>query len=108
VGVGLQGDKGRIVKTLEAVSAGNKKSSKANIIGTAPAPVDPNLRTFTVFSWTSTSRNILNPYDLVFNLRPANNEISGKEAEALWNTIAESALKGEDLAKFVKHLEEDE
>jgi acylphosphatase len=42
VGVGLQGDKGRIAKTLEAVSAGNKKSSKANIIGEVPAPVDPN------------------------------------------------------------------
>ena len=108
VGVGLQGDQSRIAKTLEAISAGNKKSSKANIIGEAPAPVDPNLRTFTVFSWTSTSRNISNPYDLVFNLRPANNEISGKEAEALWNTIAESTLKGEDLAKFMKHLEEDE
>jgi acylphosphatase len=108
VGVGLRGDKGRIAKTLEAVSAGNKKSSKANIIGEASAPVDPTLRTFTVFSWTSTSRNISNPYDLVFNLRPANNEIYGKAAEALWNTIAESALKGEDLAKFMKHLEEDE
>jgi acylphosphatase len=94
VGVGLQGDQSRIAKTLEAISAGNKKSSKANIIGEAPASVDPNLRTFTVFSWTSTSRNISNPYDLVFNLRPANNEISGKEAEALWNTIAESVLKG--------------
>jgi hypothetical protein len=45
---------------------------------------------------------------LVFNLRPANNEISGKEAEALWNTIAESVLKGEDLTKFIKHVEEDE
>jgi acylphosphatase len=108
VGVGLQGDQSRIAKTLEAISAGNKKSSKANIIGEAAAPVDPNLRTFTVFSWTSTSRNISNPYDLVFNLRPANNEISGTEAEALWNTIAESTLKGEDLAKFIKHLEEDE
>jgi acylphosphatase len=29
VGVGLQGDQSRIAKTLEAVSAGNKKSSKA-------------------------------------------------------------------------------
>jgi acylphosphatase len=108
VGVGLQGDQGRIAKTLEVISAGNKKSSKANIIGEAPAPVDPNLRTFTVFSWTSTSRNISNAYDLVFNLRPANNEISGKEAERLWNTIAESTLKGEDLSKFMKLLEEDE
>jgi acylphosphatase len=39
VGVGLQGDKSRIAKTLEAISAGNKKSSKANIIGEAPASV---------------------------------------------------------------------
>jgi hypothetical protein len=104
----LQGDKDRIDKTLEAISAGNKISSKANIIGEAPAALDPNLKTFTVFSWTSTSRNILNPYDLVFNLRRANNEISGKEAKEVWNTIAESALKGEDLAKFMKHLQDDE
>jgi acylphosphatase len=68
----------------------------------------PNLKTFTVFGWTSKSRNISNPYDLVFNIRPANREISGTEAEAVWDTIAESALKGEDLAKFMKHLEEDE
>ena len=33
VGVELQGDEDRITKTLEAVSAGNKKSSQANIIG---------------------------------------------------------------------------
>jgi acylphosphatase len=37
VGVGLQGDQSRIAKTLEAISAGNKKSSKANIIGEAAA-----------------------------------------------------------------------
>ena len=70
--------------------------------------MDSNLKTFTVFSWTSTIRNILNPYDLVFHLRPTNNDISLKEAEAVWNTIAESTLKGEDLAKFMKHLEGDE
>src|SRR5580658_2696726 len=108
VGVRLQGDKDRIDKTLEAISAGNNISSKANIIGEAPAALDPNLKTFTVFSWTSASRSILIPYDLVFNLRPANNEISGKEAKEVWNTIAERALKGEDLAKFMKHLEDDE
>jgi acylphosphatase len=108
VGVGLQGDGKRIAKTLEAISAGNKKSSKANIIGETPAALDPSLKTFTVFGWTSKSRNISNPYDLVFNLRPADNEISGKEAEAIWDTLAETALKGEDLAKFMKHLEDDE
>jgi acylphosphatase len=108
VGVELQGDEGRITKTLEAVSAGNKKSSQANIIGEAHAPFDPDLKTFTIFSWTSTSRNISNPYDLVFNLRPGNSEISGKEAAAVWNSIAESTLKGEDLAKFMKHLGDEE
>jgi acylphosphatase len=108
VSVRLQADKDRIEKTLEAISAGNKKSSKANIIGEAPIALDPNLKTFTVFSWTSKSRNISNPYDLVFHLRPANNEISAEEAKQVWNTIAEGALKGEDLAKFMKHLGDDE
>jgi acylphosphatase len=108
VGVRLQGDEDRIAKTLESISAGNRRSSKANIIGEAPAALDSNLKTFTVFSWTSTIRNILNPYDLVFHLRPTNNDISLKEAEAVWNTIAESTLKGEDLAKFMTHLEGDE
>jgi acylphosphatase len=108
VGVSLQGDKDRIDKTLEAISAGNKKSSKANIIGEAPAAWDPNLKTFTVFGWTSASRNISNPYDLVFELRRADSETSEGEANKSWNAIAENTLKGEDLAKFMKHLEADE
>jgi acylphosphatase len=108
VGVRLQGDKERIDKTLEAISAGTKTSSKANIIGKTPAALDLNLKTFTVFGWTSQSRKIFNPYDLVFTLRPTDDEISAKEARAIWNTIAESVLKGEDLANFMKHLEDDE
>ena len=108
VGLELQGDEARIAKTLEAVSAGNKNSSHANIIGEAQAPFDPNLKTFTIYGWTSTSRNISNPYDLVFNLRPDDNEIPGKEAAAVWDSIAESTLKGEDLAKFMKHLGDEE
>jgi acylphosphatase len=107
VGVELQGDEDRITKTLDAVSAGNKKSSQANIIGEAQAPFDPKLKTFTIFAWTSTSRNISNPYDLVFNLRPANDEISPKDADAVWNSIAKRTLKDDDLAKFMKHLEDD-
>lgn len=108
VGVRLQGDEDRIDKTLEAISAGNKQSSKANIIGEASAQLDPNLKTFTILSWTSTSRNISNPYDLVFHLRPNDNEISLKDADAVWNSIAERTLRGEDLAKFMKHLDDDE
>jgi acylphosphatase len=108
VGVLLQGDKDRIDKTLEAISAGNKNSSKANIIGESSAVFDPNLKTFTILSWTSRSRKISNPYNLVFNLRPVGGEVSAEEAKSVWNTIAESTLKGEDLAKFMKHLKDEE
>jgi acylphosphatase len=108
VDVLLQGDKARIDRTLEAISAGNKNSSKANIIGESPAALDPNLETFTILSWTSRSRKISNPYNLVFNLRPAGGEVSAEEAKSVWNTIAESTLKGDDLAKFMKHLKDEE
>ncbi len=108
VGVDLQGDKDRIDKVIDVIRAGNKKSSTENIISESPASFDPALKTFTVLGWTSTSRNITTPYDLIFNLRPADNEISEKAAKTIWNTIAESVLKGEDLAKFMKHLEDDE
>ena len=108
VEVRLQGDKDRIDQTLGAIRAGNKKSSQNNTIIEVPAPWDPNLKTFTVFAWTSTSRNIMNPYDLVFTLRPANDQISHKDAKAIWNNIAKSTLKGDDLAKFLKHLDDED
>jgi acylphosphatase len=108
VEVRLQGDKDRIDQTLAAIRAGTKRSSQNNAINQAPATWDPNLKTFTVFAWTSTSRNILNPYDLVFPLRPANDQISHRDAKAIWNNIAKSTLKGDDLAKFMKHLDDDE
>ena len=106
--VSLQGDKGRIDQTLAAIRAGSKKSSQNNTISQVPAEWDPDLKTFTVFAWTSTSRNITNPYDLVFSLRPANDQISHKDAKAIWNNIAKSTLKGDDLAKFLKHLDDDD
>ena len=85
VGVRLQGDKDRIDKTLEAISAGTKTSSKANIIGEIQIALDPNLKTFTIFGWTSQSRKISNPYDLVFNLRPTDDQISAQETNcAIW------------------------
>jgi acylphosphatase len=108
VSISLQGDRDRIDKVLEAIRVGSKKSSRNNTVSIADAALDPNLKTFTVYSWTSTSRNIANPYDLVFQLRPANDEISRKEAAAAWNAIAESTLKGDDLAKFMKHLDADD
>ena len=108
VTVTLQGDRDRIDQTLAAIRAGNKKSSHNNAISQTPAASDPDLKTFTVFAWTSTSRNITNPYDLVFPLRPANNVISRHEAKAVWNEIAKNTLKGDDLAKFLKHLDDDD
>jgi acylphosphatase len=108
VSISLQGDKDRIDKALKAIRVGSTRSSRDNTITVANAPLDPNLKTFTVFGWTSTSRNITNPYDLVFHLRPGDDEISRKQAEKVWNSIAESTLKGDDLAKFKQHLEGDE
>jgi acylphosphatase len=108
VSLSLQGDKDRINKVLDMIRAGNKKSSTGNSVNLAAAPLDPNLDTFTVFAWTSTSRNIINPYDLVFHLRPSDEAISKKEAAGVWNSIAESTLKGDDLAKFKKHLDSDD
>jgi acylphosphatase len=96
VSICLQGDKDRIEKVLAAIRVGSKRSSRNNSISETQVPLDPNLKTFTVFGWTSTSRNITNPYDLVFRQRPADDEISKKEAGQGWNTIAESTLKGED------------
>ena len=104
VSISLQGDKDRIDKALESIRVGSKRSSRDNTTSAANAALDPNLKTFTVYGWTSTSRNITNPYDLVFHLRPPNDEMSAKKAEVVWNTIAESTLKGDDLAKFTKHL----
>jgi acylphosphatase len=108
VSISLQGDKDRIDKALEAIRVGSKKSSRNNVVSVAGAPLDSSLKTFTVYGWTSTSRNITNPYDLVFHLRPANDEIPKKQASAAWNAIAESTLKGDDLAKFTKHLDADD
>jgi acylphosphatase len=108
VSISLQGDKQRIDRVLDAIRAGSKKSSQNNAISVTDEALDPALKTFTVFAWTSTTRNITNPYDLVFQLRPTGGDISKKEASAAWNTIAESTLKGDDLAKFMKHLDADD
>jgi acylphosphatase len=108
VKVSLQGDKDRIDHALAAIRVGSKKSSQNNTISQVPAEWDRNLKTFTIFAWTSTSRNIMNPYDLVFSLRPANDQISHQDAKAIWNNIAKSTLKGDDLAKFLRHLDDDD
>jgi acylphosphatase len=108
VSISLQGDKHRIDKVLDAIRAGSKKSSTNNKISVTDGALDPSLKTFTIFDWISTSRNITTPYNLVFQLRPADDEISPKQAKGVWNTIAEGTLKGDDLTKFMKHLDADD
>ena len=98
----------RIDQTLAAICGGSMKSSQGNTLVEVPVQWEPDLNTFTVFGWTSTIRSIANAYDLVFSLRAGNEQITHHEAKAVWNGIVESTLKGDDLAKFMKHLDEDD
>ena len=95
----LQGDQKRIDKALAAIDEGTKKSSNIKV-STAPAAVDPALNTFTVVDWTSTTRNITNPYTLIFKLRADDSVISKAEAKAVWHGILKSTLTGDDLRKL--------
>jgi acylphosphatase len=95
----LQGDENRIGQAVVAIRNGTRKSSDVNV-STSPAKVDPNLDKFTVIGWTSASRNITHPYDLVFHLRTNDEPISKKEAKEVWHEILRSTLKGEDLDKL--------
>ena len=97
----LQGDEDRIDKTLNAIQNGTKKSSDVKV-SVSPASIRPDLQTFTVVGWTSVTRNITQPYDLVFNLRPDNTTISKDEAKRVWLAVCEKAVKGPDSAKCNK------
>ena len=109
VEVNLQGNAERIDEVIAAIRAGSKKSSQGNTIVEVPTEWDSDLSTFTVFGWTSTSRQITNPYDLVYTLRPLDEPtISHHEAKAIWNDIAKRTLQGEDVAKLMAHLGEED
>jgi acylphosphatase len=95
----LQGDKHRIDAALATLQAGTKRSSEIKIT-TTPAVVDPALNAFTIVDWTSSSRNITNKYDLVFELRADDTAISPTDAKAAWHRILEKALSPEDLEKL--------
>jgi acylphosphatase len=95
----LQGEPKRIDAALAIIRMGTKRSSGIEV-STAPAVVDPALKTFTIVDWTSSSRHITNPYTLVFNLRPDGSVISKSEAKDVWHGILKSTLKGDDLNKL--------
>jgi acylphosphatase len=95
----LQGDANRLDLAVVAIREGTKKSSNIDVI-TTQATIDPALDTFTVVDWTSTSRNITNPYTLVFKVRADDKVISKAEAKDVWHEILRTTLKGDDLQKL--------
>ncbi len=95
----LQGDAERLEPAVAAIQDGTKKSSNIKV-STAAATVDPALTAFTVLGWTSTTRNITNPYDLVFKLRPDDSKLAGSDVKTVWHGILKSTLKGDDLKKL--------
>jgi acylphosphatase len=68
VSFALQGDGKRLNDAVSAIQEGTKKSSDIKV-GIAKDKADPSLNAFTIFAWTSTTRNITTPYTLVFHLR---------------------------------------
>jgi acylphosphatase len=95
----LQGDAKRLTAALSTIKEGTKKSSDIKV-STTPGTVDPALNVFTIYAWTSTSRNITDPYDLVFHLRPNDQVLEKEDVKAVWHGILQSTLKGDDLKKL--------
>jgi acylphosphatase len=95
----LQGDKQRIKSALATIQEGTKRSSDIKITTTSAA-VDAALNTFTIVDWTSSSRNITNKYNLVFELRADDTAISLTDAKAAWHQILKKTLNADDLKKL--------
>jgi acylphosphatase len=97
----LQGLKDRVDEALDTIREGTKNSSNVKV-DVSLATIAPDAKTFTVFGWTSVSRHIPHPYDLVFNLRPDNTILKKHEAKAVWLEICEKTVQGEDVGKCDK------
>jgi acylphosphatase len=95
----LQGEAERLNDAVSAIEDGTKKSSDIKI-STAKDRVDPSLNAFTIFAWTSTTRNITTPYTLVFHLRSDDEKIEPANVKTAWRGILQSTLKGDDLKKL--------
>jgi acylphosphatase len=97
----LQGDPDRIATARKVIAKGTAKSSDVKVKTTA-IKVNLKLKTFTVVGWTSASRNITTPYDLVFTPRKNDQTVSEEEAKKEYHLILKRTLKGEDLKKALK------
>jgi acylphosphatase len=95
----LQGDGKRIDKAIAAIDEGTKRSTGVRV-SVSPAAIEPGLKTFTIVDWTSSSRQIANPYTLIFTLRADDGVISPDDAKTVWHGILQKTLKREDLSKL--------
>jgi acylphosphatase len=95
----LQGNAKRLTKALLAIQEGTKKSSDIKV-STTPATVNPALNVFTIYAWTSTTRGIADPYNLVFHLRLDDGKLAPADVKTVWHGILRSTLKGDDLKKL--------
>ena len=95
----LQGDGKRLNDAVSAIQEGTKKSSDIKV-GIAKDKADPSLNVFTIFAWTSTTRNITTPYTLIFRLRPNDGKLAPADVKTVWRGILQSTLKGDDLKKL--------
>jgi acylphosphatase len=95
----LQGDPKRLTAAVSAVKEGTKRSSDIKV-STTQGTVDPALNAFTIYAWTSASRDITNPYNLVFHLRPDDGRLALADVKTVWHGILQSTLKADDLKKL--------
>ena len=95
----LQGDRKRLNDAVSAIQEGTKKSSDIKV-STAKDKANPSLNAFTIFDWTSATRNITTPYTLIFHLRPDDGKLPPADVKTIWHSILQSTLKGDDLRKL--------
>ena len=95
----LQGHGERVDKAVAAIDGGTKRSTGVSV-SASPSAIELSLKTFTIVDWTSSSRQIANPYTLIFTLRTDDGVISPDDAKAVWHGILEETLEGEDLKKL--------
>lgn len=94
----LQGKDKRVQDALARIRRGTDKSAQVKI-ATRDGKYDPALRTFTVTGWTSTSRHITKPYDLVFTLRQDDKKLSKAEVKIEYCAILKNTLDPDDWKK---------
>ncbi|POZ60619.1 acylphosphatase [Chromobacterium alticapitis] len=94
----LQGKDKRIQDAVDRLKRGTDKSEDVKI-ATKSGPIVPGLHTFTVVGWTSLSRGITHPYDLVFTLRADGSKVSKAGAKQTFCDILKNTLQPADWQK---------